>query len=595
MTSRTRMLSLILILISIVISVGGASIYLLYEAAIEQTRSSLVETAQSQARLIESVARFDYEYNKDYPGGAFEATLIQIKDAHKNYEGYGETGEFTLAFKDDNLIRFLISHRHYDTTKPNPIDFNSELAEPMRRALYGESGSLIGLDYRGETVLAAYEPVGVLELGIVAKIDISEVREPFLTAGIIASLIAAACIVFGVILIIRVTNPLIEKLRESEENFRSIFENAQVGIIQSSRDGKILLTNNYFTQFIGYTEDELIGLNFSNITHRNDFVKEMKNFERIIKNNEESFYMEKRYITKLGTIKWGLLTTSIIKGADGEPKYLLKVVEDISERKHIEKQIQENYEEIKDSHNASLNLMEDLSNEIDERKTIEERLRRFSAHLQTIREEEKINLSRELHDELGQSMTGLNMRISWLVEELKDKYKIKTKSKIHNTLHEIQKEIRKSVKTIRKISYELRPNILDDFGLISAIKWQLTEMKKNSKLNYSFKHKFDESFLDNENSIVFFRIFQEALTNITRHANASRVSVSIKKIEDQLIMEVNDNGMGIPKSKISHSKSLGILGMIERANSIDGEIKFKGVAPTGTSVALIAPIRRNNL
>jgi hypothetical protein len=135
---------------------------------------------------MEAVARFDAEYStEDVPGGAFAATLGQIRDAHARSQGFGETGEFTLAKKEGDQIVFLLSHRHYDLESPEPIAFASNLAEPMRRALSGESGTVVALDYRGERVLAAYEPVAILDLGIVAKIDLAEIRAPYVNAALL--------------------------------------------------------------------------------------------------------------------------------------------------------------------------------------------------------------------------------------------------------------------------------------------------------------------------------------------------------------------------------------------------------------------------
>ncbi len=147
----------------IAIGIAGTSIFILYKAAFAEERARLVETAQSQARLIEAIARFDKKFSSFSPlGGSFEATIYQIREAHENFKGFGQTGEFVLAKREGDDIVFLLSHRHHDLNQPHSVSFNEENAEPMRRALQGKSGIIIGLDYRGEKVLAAYEPVEVL-------------------------------------------------------------------------------------------------------------------------------------------------------------------------------------------------------------------------------------------------------------------------------------------------------------------------------------------------------------------------------------------------------------------------------------------------
>jgi PAS domain S-box-containing protein len=216
MTERKRVFILIFIMAFISLIVTGLTILTLYRTAIMEERERLVETAQSQARLIESVTRFDAIYSKSYsPGGARAATLTQIVEAHKRYEQSGMTVEFTLAKRKGDSIIFLLRHRYGGLEHHlKPISFDSKLAEPMRQALSGHSGTLIGLDYRGEKVLAAHEPVSELDLGIVAKIDLSEIRAPFIKAGLIAGIIAIVFVVAGATLFRRITYPMIMLIEE---------------------------------------------------------------------------------------------------------------------------------------------------------------------------------------------------------------------------------------------------------------------------------------------------------------------------------------------------------------------------------------------
>lgn len=209
------MLLLVLIMSFIVLIVDSITVKILYDTALEETKSQLDETAKSQARLIEATARFDERYSSNYPLGARQATLAKIRDAHSKYLGFGKTGEFTLSKKEGNQIIFLLSHRHYDLDEPKPVPWDSKLAEPMRRALSGKSGTVIGLDYRGVKVLAAHEPVALLDLGIVAKMDLSEIREPFITAGLQSGLIAIVLIAAGSTLFFKITNPILQKLQNT--------------------------------------------------------------------------------------------------------------------------------------------------------------------------------------------------------------------------------------------------------------------------------------------------------------------------------------------------------------------------------------------
>ena len=172
-----------LILAAVVIATAGSSIALLYRASFRQQEDRLTETVTSRARLMEAVAQFDAVYSAtDVPSGATAATLGQVRQAHERFQGFGATGEFTLARREGDEIVFVMRQRHSGLAERTSVPLDSALAEPMRRALRGESGTLVGADYRGARVLAAHEPVDTLGLGVVAKIDLAEIREPFLRA-----------------------------------------------------------------------------------------------------------------------------------------------------------------------------------------------------------------------------------------------------------------------------------------------------------------------------------------------------------------------------------------------------------------------------
>lgn len=172
MKEKSRIIYLVLIMTALVFAVSGVTFYTQYQAAIKEELKWLTYTVQTQARLIEAVAGFDAKYSaeeKDYPEGPFAATLSQIEAAHKSLIGFGKTGEFTLGKREGDKIVFLLSHRHSESGKYHTIPLGSIMAEPMRRALEGKSGAGMLLDYRGATVLAAHEPVAVLNRGFPAR------------------------------------------------------------------------------------------------------------------------------------------------------------------------------------------------------------------------------------------------------------------------------------------------------------------------------------------------------------------------------------------------------------------------------------------
>ncbi|MBI9075240.1 MAG: PAS domain S-box protein [Desulfatibacillum sp.] len=280
MNERKRFILLIIIMTGICLSITAISLGILYKTALKVERGRLTETAQSQARLIEAIARFNYSNRTDYPNGPVHATLNQIKDAHENYMGFGKTGEFTLARREGNVIVFLLSHRHYDLNNLQPVSFDSTLAVPMKLALSGRSGTVIGLDYRGKEVLAAYEPVDVLNLGIVAKIDMSEIRAPYIRSAILIFGLMIVFVMLGAAFFIRISRPIIrrleeqnrdlnreidernrseEALKQSEGFLKSLLDTIPLPVFYKDKNGEYLGFNRAFEKFFGKTMDQLVG------------------------------------------------------------------------------------------------------------------------------------------------------------------------------------------------------------------------------------------------------------------------------------------------------------------------------------------------
>jgi signal transduction histidine kinase len=213
----------------------------------------------------------------------------------------------------------------------------------------------------------------------------------------------------------------------------------------------------------------------------------------------------------------------------------------------------------------------------------EEKLRRLAAHLISVREEERAHIAREIHDELGQVLTGLKMEVGWLAKHLKDKDLIeKTDS--------MGKLIDSTVQTVRKIATGLRPEMLDDMGIIAAVGWQAKEFQKRTGIRCRVKLP-PEVKLDIDVSTTMFRIFQEILTNVARHSRATRIDVELRVGAERVDLEVADNGVGITDTDMTGKKSLGLLGMHERALLFGGEVKITGSPSHGTRVAVTIPLR----
>jgi signal transduction histidine kinase len=226
-----------------------------------------------------------------------------------------------------------------------------------------------------------------------------------------------------------------------------------------------------------------------------------------------------------------------------------------------------------------------------ERQLAEDKLRRsldqlraLTKYLQYVREEERTRIAREVHDELGQALTGLKLDMSLLSNQLPKNTKglqEKTKTMIAH--------IDTTIQTVRRIATELRPGILDSLGLVAALEWQANEFQMRTSIPCTVTSTVSDTEWPPDFQTVFFRIFQETLTNVIRHAKASRVEVELAEEQGHLVMKVRDNGRGISPEELASTRSLGLVGMRERAMLIGGEVALQGAPGKGTTVTLRVP------
>jgi PAS domain S-box-containing protein len=213
-----------------------------------------------------------------------------------------------------------------------------------------------------------------------------------------------------------------------------------------------------------------------------------------------------------------------------------------------------------------------------------EELRGLSAHLQSLQEAERTAIAREIHDVLGQSLTALKMDISWIKNRLKGKDGLVARAEAMAGL------IDQTIDTVRRLSSELRPNLLDDLGLGAAVEWHAEQFQKRTGITCRVTSNIGDRIIDETKSINIYRIYQESLTNIIRHANATHVDVDLNVDDRALNMTVRDNGRGIQEDEINNPRSLGLIGLRERALSCGGTISISGVKDSGTVVTVHIPL-----
>ncbi len=230
-----------------------------------------------------------------------------------------------------------------------------------------------------------------------------------------------------------------------------------------------------------------------------------------------------------------------------------------------------------------------LQEQVNSRRKATEQLRLLSAHLQSAREEERIRIARELHDEIGQIMTAVKMDLSLLRQKIVDENGSLKPESLLEDIEATNKLVDDSIQSMHHIIRELRPEILDHVGLRAAIEWQLQEFEARTKIECSFGSNLEDVSIDRDRSTAVFRIFQEALTNVARHADASRVEAGLYQNDGSLLLTVRDNGKGITQKQLEDASSFGLLGMQERAIVFGGRVAIGPAEGGGTIVSVWVP------
>ena len=341
----------------------------------------------------------------------------------------------------------------------------------------------------------------------------------------------------------------------SEEKFYKIFKNSPDAIILTKlKDGEVIDINDSTTEILGYERSEIVGKRTTQISLWHS-PQDRINYISIVNKHGIAKSLTVDFIKKGGEIRTGMLS-GVLLDLNNE-HFIIGILRDITEKTLYENKLKET----------------------------NERLRNLASYMNKVREEERKNFAREVHDNLGQKLTALNLDISWIKQNIPDELVDITKQ-----FDPVLELINQSIITVQKISTELRPGILDDLGLVNAIQWQSNEISRRTDLNFSLNLFKNEIDLDDNVKTALFRVFQESLTNIVRHANANNVLVNLLIKEKKLIFEVIDDGRGISESEINEFTSLGIIGMKERIASINGEIIFSRLTK-GTMIQISVPIK----
>jgi PAS domain S-box-containing protein len=346
-----------------------------------------------------------------------------------------------------------------------------------------------------------------------------------------------------------------ERLKAASSEWRITFDSASELIIMLDIERKIIKANLATTRFLGKSFPEIIGKKCCELFHVTNDLPAACPFEKMITNGkyeEAEFYLSEKNT-------WIRVSLDPIFDDQGNVIGGIHIIRDITESKRSRDQL----------------------------RMLNEELRNLADHLQTLREEERIIISRDIHDELGQKLSGLKFEMLYLKNMLSG-----TESNYHIFLEKIQsisKNIDSLINWSRDLMTRLRPSIIDDIGLEAALEWLIKDFQQRSQIPCTINIFLKDTHLNDKMSIAVFRICQECLTNIARHANATAVVVNLDENEERIILKIIDNGIGMTKEQVNSSKSFGLIGMRERAIVLGGDFIIMGEKGKGTRVTVTIP------
>jgi PAS domain S-box-containing protein len=344
-----------------------------------------------------------------------------------------------------------------------------------------------------------------------------------------------------------------DTVRESEEKYRSLVETTEDSFYLVDTEYKYMFMNKKHKLRMEFSNEQIQGKKYSDFHNPEETKIFIEKVDKVFKTGSS---IQHEHISNRDGHHF-LRTMSPVKEERGGTIAVNVVSKDITELKRYEKELKVSHEQLKE----------------------------LSHHLEEVREDERKNIAREVHDELGQALTALKMDISWMSKKLS-----RDQGALIEKTRSMTKIINNTLQAVKKISAKLRPSVLDHFGLGAAIEWQADEFQTRTGIQCRVIVEPEDISLNQDYSTAIFRIFQEALTNIARHAEATKVRISLQQEEDMIILNVNDNGKGISKEQISKPKSFGLMGIRERINSLKGDITIHGTPNKGTKIKVVIPI-----
>jgi PAS domain S-box-containing protein len=356
-----------------------------------------------------------------------------------------------------------------------------------------------------------------------------------------------------------------EELRHANQLLAAVFDRAPGGIALTDAHGNFVRANPAYESLVGYSEAALTGCSIADLTEPDDYPPAVAQLGSLLDGDVESCQLEVRFRRADGSVIWVHNFMSMIQDEQRRPRYLVQIATDITERKRVEA----------------------------ERRAAQEELNVLYERLQTVREAERTALAREVHDQLGQTLSAAKIDVKLLEDDIRLHGGALSPEKIITELGSACATLDRAMTLVREIATELRAPELDGQGLYAAIEWHARDFERRTRIKVHVEQGTGLEQPSRPAAEALLRIFQESMTNVLRHAHAANVWVSVERRLDALLLRVRDDGAGIARQCARTVRSLGITGMQERAALARGKLRVGPLQPQGTLVSALIPMNRS--
>ncbi|GAB4437223.1 MAG: hypothetical protein OHK0011_20260 [Turneriella sp.] len=540
-SEKRRLKYVVSILVVVATAVGIFSTYRQYKAGLREKEQLLYAQVRSLSSLIEAVARFDRGTFKQRDK-ATAATLSQLFDAFADRIDFDTAQEIQFVRRSGNDIEIFLRYFGRNKNQNIIIPDRKFLPEPVRRAVNGQSGAGYFTGLHGEEVLAAYTYIELLQIGLIVDLDMWGLQKPYLISGAVSALFAIALLVIAALAIIRITNPIIARIREKDVLNATIVETAHDALIILDGEGNIRLANPATRSIFGWAPEALQNRYFTIL-----FPPESRENIQLTAFIRDSTAGELELTEAFGRKTDGSLfpvRISANKKEYGHGKWCTLMIQDLS---HL--------------------------------RAAERKIRSLSRRLLEIQDIERDQISRDLHDSLGSTLVGLKLQVQSLIAQCPEDAK--------ELRQQVLENFNEAIEQTRNLSRLLSPFSVRHLDLAAALR-QLAQ-----SLSVSRDIQVEAHIDDKDRTLSFsarmqaYRIAQEAVQNAIKHSGAKHISISLTQNGTELVMTISDDGHGFNTAMDGGGQ--GLVTMAERAAIIPGVLTVNSTPGKGTEVKLVIP------